>query len=60
MVSFARVRTKSLISKLWRMKVPLITNNVTELQKSKEIIIKQNEQDKSFIEAIKNCGIWFS
>ena len=60
MVSFARARTKSLLSRLWAMKVPLLTNNLTELEKSKELIIKQNEQDKRFIEASKNGGIWFS
>ena len=42
------------------MKALLLTNNVTELEKSKELIIKQNEQDKRFIEASKNGGIWFS
>ena len=60
MVSFARARTKSLLSRLWPMKVLLLTNNVTELEKSKELILKQNEQDKRFIEASKNGGIWFS
>ena len=60
MVSFARARTKSFFSSLWPMKVLLLTNNVTELEKSKELIIKQNEQDKRFIEASKNGGIWFS
>ena len=60
MVSFARARTKSLLSRLWPMKVLLLTNNVTELEKSKELINKQDEQDKRFIEASKNGGIWFS
>ena len=60
MVSFSRARTKSLLSRLWPMKLLLLTNNVTELEKSKELIIKQNEQDKRFIEASKNGGIWFS
>ena len=60
MVSFARARTKSLLSRLWPMKVLLLTNNVTELEKPKELIIKQNEHDKRFIEASKNGGIWFS
>ena len=60
MVSFARARTKSLLSRLWPMKVLLLTNNVTEWERSKELTIKQNEQDKRFIEASKNGGIWFS
>ena len=60
MVSFARARTKSLLSRLWPMKDLMLTNNVTELEKSKELIIKQNEQNKRFIEASKNGGIWFS
>ena len=60
MVSFARARTKSLLSRLWPMKVLLLTNNVNELENSKELIMKQNEQDKRFIEASMNGGIWFS
>ena len=60
MVSFARARTKSLLSRLWPMKVLLLTNNVTEWERSKELNIKQNKQDKRFIEASKNGGIWFS
>ena len=60
MVSFARARTKSLLSRLWPMKVPLLTNNVIEWEKSKELTIEQNEQDKRFIEASKDGGIWFS
>ena len=62
MVSFARARTRSLISRLWPMKSQLITNtNDTDvINKSQELIKKQKEQDNYFLEASKNGGIWFS
>ena len=62
MVSFARARTRSLLSMLWPIKSQLITNtNETDvLEKSKELIKKQKIQDNYFLEASKNGGIWFS
>ena len=62
MVSFARARTRSLLSRLWPMKSQLITNtNETDvLEKSNELIKKQKIQDNYFLEASKNGGIWFS
>ena len=62
MVSFARARTRSLLSRLWSIKSQLITNtNETDvLEKSKELIKKQKIQDNYFLEASKNGGIWFS
>ena len=62
MVSFARARTRSFLSRLWPMKSQLITNrNETDvLEKSQELIKKQKIQDNYFLEASKNGGIWFS
>ena len=62
MVSFARARTRSLLSRLWPMKSLQITNtNVSDvLDKSQELIKKQKLQDKYFLEASKNGGMWFS
>ena len=62
MVSFARARTRSLLSKLWPMKSQLITNtNKTDVFKtSQELIKQQKEQDHYLLEASKNGGIWFS
>ena len=60
MVSFARARTRSLLSRLWPMKAQLITNETDVLEKSQELINKQREQDNYFLEASKNGGIWFS
>ena len=62
MVSFARARTRSLLSRLLPMKSQLITNtNETDvLEKSNELIKKQKIQDNYFLEASKNGGIWFS
>ena len=60
MVSFARARTKSLLSRLWPMAVQTIENDKAELDTSKVNIDKQLEQNKCFLEASKNGGMWFS
>ena len=60
MVSFARARTKSLLSRLWPVTVQQIKNDKTDLYKSKELIEKQQEQNKCFMKTIKNGGMWFS
>tara|TARA_B100001250_G_scaffold283929_1_gene245978 strand:+ start:116 stop:304 length:189 start_codon:yes stop_codon:yes gene_type:complete len=62
MVSFARARTRSLVSRLWPMKSQLITNTNEKdvLESSQELIKKQKIQDNYFLEASKNGGIWFS
>ena len=60
MVSFARAKTRSLISRLWPVKVHPINNETIELGKPKELIEDISEQNKCFLEASKNGGIWFS
>ena len=60
MVSFARARTKSWLSRLWPVTVQPIKNETVAMDASKELIEKQKEQNKSFLEASKNGGMWFS
>ena len=60
MVSFARARTRSWISRIWPVIVQPIKTETVEMDMSKELIEKQQEQNKSFLEASKNGGIWFS
>jgi len=60
MVAFARARTKSLISRLWPLTVEPINKKTDVLNKSKELIEVQREQNKSFLETCKNGGMWFS
>tara|TARA_Y100001968_G_scaffold170671_1_gene156136 strand:+ start:42 stop:224 length:183 start_codon:yes stop_codon:yes gene_type:complete len=60
MISFARARTRSWISRLWPVQVIHIKDETTELEKSKKLIKKQQEQNKCFLEANKNGGMWFS
>ena len=60
MVSFARARTRSWLSKLWPQIVQHLKNETGELDNSKEIIDKQHEQNKCFLEVSKNGGMWFS
>ncbi|WP_413684425.1 hypothetical protein [Prochlorococcus sp. MIT 1011] len=55
MVSFARARTRSLLSKLWPVTEKSLNNHSVELRE--DDIEKQN---KCFLEASKNGGMWFS
>ena len=60
MVSFARARTRSLLSKLWPIKTKPLNNQEIKLHKSENLIETINEQNKCFLEASKNGGMWFS
>ena len=60
MVSFARARTRSWLSRLWPMTVQPIKNETVNPGNSKDLIEKQQEQNKFFLEASKNGGMWFS
>ena len=60
MVSFARARTKSLLSRLWLLGAKPINNDMPALDKSNELIDKQQEQNNCFLETTKNGGLWFS
>ncbi len=60
MVSFARARTRSWVSKLWHVQIKPRNNVTSDLSSSKELVDKQKEQNKFFLEATKNGGIWFS
>ena len=60
MVSFARARTKSWLSRLWPMKVKSINFDKVDLDDSRELLDKQQKQNNCFLEASKNGGMWFS
>ena len=60
MVSFARARTRSWISKLWPLTVEKINKDTFALDRSKESMNKQQSEKTNFLEAIRNGGIWFS
>ncbi len=60
MVSFARARTKTLISRFWPLRTQTIRNETAEMEHSKELIAQHQEQNKVFFEASKNGGMWFS
>ena len=60
MVSFARARTRSLLSKLWPVTGKARNNQAAEMNKSKKLIEHIVEQNKCFLEASKNGGMWFS
>ena len=60
MVSFARARTRSWLSRLWLVTVQPTKNETVAMDMSKELIEKQREQNKCFLESSKNGGMWFS
>ena len=60
MVSFARARTRSLLARLWPVTAQKIKDESAELDSSKNLIENQESQNKYFLEAIKNGGLWFS
>ena len=60
MVSFAKARTRSWLSILWPLTVQPIKNEIVEFDKYKELIENIAEQNKCFLEASKNGGMWFS
>ncbi len=60
MVSFARARTRSLLSRLWSITAKPQKSQTVELLKSENLIENIEKQNKSFLEASKNGGMWFS
>ena len=60
MVSFARAKTRSLLSRLWPVTEKPLKKHTVESHKSKKLIEDIAEQNKCFLEASKNGGMWFS
>ena len=60
MVSFARARTRSLLSRLWPITVKPINNQKVRLHNSEKLLEDIEEQNKCFLEASKNGGMWLS
>ena len=60
MVSFARARTRSLLSRLWPVTEKALNNQTVESHNSKKLIEDIDKQNKCFLEASKNGGIWIS
>ena len=60
MVSFARAKTRSLLSRLWPMTTKSLNTQKIECKESKNLIEDIEEQNKCFLEASKNGGMWFS
>jgi len=60
MVSFARARAKSWLTRLWPVTVQPTKNETVAMDMSKKLIEKQQEQNKCFLEASKNGGMWVS
>ena len=60
MVSFARARTKSWLSRLWPISVQSFKGETVKLGEEKVLIEKQSRQNMRFLELSKNGGMWFS
>ena len=58
MVSFARARTKSWLSRLWPVTDQSDINLSTDSDECKKLIENQREQNRYFLEATKNGGMW--
>ena len=59
MAAFARARTKSWLNNLWPERTQPFKNKEEYLH-SKELDVSHVEQNKRFLQSIKNGGIWFS
>tara|TARA_B100000700_G_C14331004_1_gene528197 strand:- start:149 stop:331 length:183 start_codon:yes stop_codon:yes gene_type:complete len=60
MVSFARARARSLLSRLWNVSFQTIEKDKADLGNSKEQLEKHKQQNTCFFEASKNGGLWLS
>ncbi len=60
MVSFAKARTRSLLSRLWPDKDHSTKTETVKLEESKKLIENIAEQNKCFLDASMNGGMWFS
>ena len=60
MVSFARAKTRSLLSKLWPVTKKHLNNQTVKSHASKILNKDIEEQNKCFLETSKNGGVWFS
>jgi len=60
MVSFARARTKSWLSRLWPMPVQSFKRETINMDETTLLIEQHSRQNKRFIELSKNGGMWFS
>tara|TARA_B100000214_G_scaffold167342_1_gene120194 strand:+ start:1793 stop:1975 length:183 start_codon:yes stop_codon:yes gene_type:complete len=60
MVSFARAKTKSFLSRLWPQAEKNLKNQTIESYQSKKVFEDIAEQNKCFLEASKDGGMWFS
>ncbi len=61
MVSFARARTRSWLSRLWPINIQPNKNEISAaLEESIHLEDRQKQENKFFLEASKNGGMWFS
>jgi hypothetical protein len=60
MVSFAKARTRSWLSKIWPRKAEHNKNEAFELKRYKELSKNIAKENNCFLEASKNGGMWFS
>ena len=60
MVSFARARTRSWLSKLFPVSSQSIKAEKIAMDIPKELFEEQQEQNKCFLDTTMNGGFWFS
>ncbi len=60
MEAFARVRTKSLLLRLWPIKNEIANSDKVDLINQNSFIDSRLDEKKQFLDGIKNGGAWFS
>ena len=60
MVSFARARTTSWLSRLWPMSVHSFKSKTFQLEEENELNEKHSRQNRRFLQSSENGGMWFS
>ncbi len=61
MVTFARVRAKSLLLKLWPLRNDMNKHpSLESVKSSNEDLTKQLNENRQFLDEIKYGGAWFS
>ena len=60
MDAFARIRTKSLLLKLWPKKSRINQDERIDVIRSNDYLEIQSNQKEQFLEEIKHGGAWFS
>ena len=60
MVSFARARTKSWLTRLWPTSFHSFKSKTIQFDESNDLLENQSKHNQRFLELIQNGGMWSS